>query len=115
LVSPCLCFAWSLRVAADDLDLVCLEGSALITFEMNVFDKEGPHVVAEAVGLEVALQKRGMRLACNRANQGCTAHGHAHFECEPCPDLVRQHLGNHAIEVVEDLHGQLGLDAAFVD
>jgi hypothetical protein len=49
--SPILCFAWSLRVAADDLDLVCLEGIALFTFELDVFDKEGPHVVAEAVGL----------------------------------------------------------------
>jgi hypothetical protein len=47
--------------------------------------------------------------------KGCTAQGHAHFECEPCLDLFRQHLGNHAIEIVEDLHGQLRLDAAFVD
>jgi hypothetical protein len=46
-----LCFPWSLRVAANDLDLVCLKGIALFTFELDVFDKEGPHIVAEAVGL----------------------------------------------------------------
>ena len=40
---------------------------------------------------------------------------HAHFECESCLDFVRQHFSHHAVKIVQDLHGELRLDAAFVD
>jgi hypothetical protein len=46
-----LCFAWSLGVAAHDFDLVCLEVVALFALELNIFNKECPNIVAEAVGL----------------------------------------------------------------
>ena len=39
----------------------------------------------------------------------------AHFERESCLDFVRQHFSHHAVKIVQDLHGELGLDAAFVD
>ena len=38
-----------------------------------------------------------------------------YLECEPRLDLVCEHVGNGLVEVCEDLHGQLGLDAALGD
>ncbi len=38
-----------------------------------------------------------------------------HLECQPRLDLLLQRLGNNAIELGEDLHGELGVDALFAD
>lgn len=39
----------------------------------------------------------------------------AYLERQPRPHLRSQYLGNATIVIRENLHGQLGLDAAFVD
>jgi len=45
----------TLRVAAHDLDLVRRDGVRIIEFEGDVLDNERPDLVAETVGIEVAL------------------------------------------------------------
>lgn len=39
----------------------------------------------------------------------------AHLEGKPSADFIRQHLGDSPVKSGENLHGELGLDAAFVD
>lgn len=39
----------------------------------------------------------------------------AYLECQPGPNFVGQDLGDHPVEGRQDLHGQLRLDATFVD
>jgi hypothetical protein len=51
----CSGLAGTFAVAADDLDLVGLDGLLIVQLEGNVLDQERPHFVAEAVGVEVAL------------------------------------------------------------
>jgi len=63
----------------------------LLAFEVDIFDKKGPHVVAKAVSLEMA------------------------FECESRLDLLTQHFGNYAVKIAEDFHGELRFDTAIVD
>jgi hypothetical protein len=38
-----------------------------------------------------------------------------HLKRKPRLDLICEHVGNRLVEVCEDLHGQLGLDAALGD
>jgi hypothetical protein len=38
-----------------------------------------------------------------------------HLEGKPGADFIRQYLGDNPVKCGEDLHGELGLDAAFVD
>ena len=80
-----------LTITADDLHRVDADILPALTLEHDVFDQKGPDVVAEAVGVEVA------------------------FEVEAGLDALGEHLGDDAVEVVEDLHGELGLDASVVD
>jgi hypothetical protein len=46
----------TLRVAANDLDLLRLDGVRVVQFESGVLDDERPHFVAEPVRVEVSLQ-----------------------------------------------------------
>lgn len=38
-----------------------------------------------------------------------------HLEGKPSADFIRQHLSDNPVKSGEDLHGELGLDATFVD
>jgi hypothetical protein len=51
-----LYFARALCVAADNLDTVGMDLVRVVELEVDVFDNEGPDVVTETVGIEVALQ-----------------------------------------------------------
>lgn len=42
---------------ADDLHFVGLDGAVVVELEVDVFDQEGPDIVAEAVGVEGALEE----------------------------------------------------------
>ena len=44
-----------LGIAADDLDFFCMKLLATITLEPDILDKEGPDIVTESVGFQVAL------------------------------------------------------------
>ena len=50
--SSLLIFARFLVGHADDLDLVRLDGSIVVQLEIDIFDEEGPDIVAEAVGIK---------------------------------------------------------------
>ena len=81
-----------LGAAADDLDLVGRDRlRAVLHLEGDPFDQEGPHLVAESVRVERALE------------------GQARL------DLLAEGLGHDAIEVVEDLHGQLRIELCLLD
>jgi len=50
------CLSWALAVAAHDLDFICMDRLAgIIHLEGDVLDQEGPDLIAEAVGIEMAL------------------------------------------------------------
>ena len=51
-----LLLARLLGVAAHDLDLLGLDGLVVVQLEVDVLDQERPHIVTEAVRVEVALQ-----------------------------------------------------------
>ena len=46
-----------LRVAAHDFDLLCCNGIATVQLEIDILDEESPDIVAEAVGIQVALYR----------------------------------------------------------
>lgn len=79
-------------VAAHNLDLIRLHRlTRVLHLECDVFDQKGPDLVAETVGIKVTLER------------------------QPRLHLLSQHLCNTAIEVRQDLHRELGLDAALAD
>jgi len=80
-----------LRVAADNLDLLRGEFSTSIGLKLDVLHKERPNVVAEPVGLEMAL------------------------ECESSPDFLGENIGDILVEVAKYPHGKLWFDSAIVD
>lgn len=49
--------ARSLAVAAHDLHPVRIDGSLVVEFELDILDQECPDLVAESVGIKVALCK----------------------------------------------------------
>jgi hypothetical protein len=51
-------FAGTLRVTADDLDSVGVDLVRVVELEVDILNDERPNVVAETVGVEVALQTR---------------------------------------------------------
>jgi len=81
----------SLRVAADNLDLLRRELGTSISLELDILHKERPNVVAEPVGLEMAL------------------------ESESSLDSIRENISDILIEVAEYPHGKLWFDSAIVD
>ena len=44
-----------LIIATDDLDFVSMDGALIVELEVDILNDEGPDVVAEAVGVEMAL------------------------------------------------------------
>lgn len=51
----CLGLARALAVTANDLDLIHRDRLVILHLEGNVFDQEGPDLVAETVGIQMAL------------------------------------------------------------
>ena len=46
-----------LGLTADNLDLINFNLLRIVELELDVFDDEGPHFVAEAVGVEMSLRR----------------------------------------------------------
>ena len=44
-----------LAIATHNLHLVRRNSGLIIQLEVDIFDKEGPNLIAEAIGIEVAL------------------------------------------------------------
>ncbi len=51
-------FAWSLGIAAHDLDLLSVECALFIDIEADILHDEYPNFVAEAICIQTALEKR---------------------------------------------------------
>jgi hypothetical protein len=49
--NQCLGFTGFLCIHRDDLDSVRVQAGGVVELECDVFDDEGPHLVAEAVGV----------------------------------------------------------------
>lgn len=126
--------AWTLSVAADDLDLISDHSlSAVLHLELDVLDQESPDLVAESVCVERALYMgrclfvslvfspplRIVSLALYglKAGQGSLASptGRSYLERQARLHLLLQHVRDCAIEVGQDLHRQLGVDAGVRD
>jgi hypothetical protein len=45
------------RIARDNLDSIAVYRVRIVKFEVDVFDDEGPHFVAEAVCVEMSLAR----------------------------------------------------------
>ena len=56
-----------LRVAAHDLDAVGVDLVRIVELEVDIFDDERPDVVAEAVCVEVTLERGGSVVIFNPA------------------------------------------------
>ena len=87
-----------------------MDGVGVVELEVDVLDDERPDLVAEPIGIEMALQDG------KSAPQAATAKSpQTDLKRQPRLDLVRQHFRNRFIEVRENLHGELGLDPALSD
>lgn len=53
--NPALLLPRLLRIAAHDLDLLSRDIVLIVQLEIDIFDKEGPDFVAEAVGIQMTL------------------------------------------------------------
>lgn len=63
----------TLRVTADDLDSIGVNLVRVVELEVDVLDDEGPNIVTEAVGIEVALQTQRISLrALSCHNEPCS-------------------------------------------
>ena len=106
--------AWSLTIAAHDLDLFRLHRlTRVLHLECNVLDQESPDFVAESIRIKVTLytfislgppQTPPSRLAELK-----------YLERQPGLHLLRQNLSDAAIEVRKDLHRKLRFDAPLAD
>lgn len=110
--------------AGHDLNLVGSNAVlAVVHLERYVLQLKGPDLVAESVGIETALWNEGTsalatpahRHRNERTGDGPGARAGAHLERQARADLLLQDLGDSAVEVGEDLHGQLGIDAVVLD
>lgn len=100
-----------LRPATHDLDFVRMN-TRIVHLKCHILDQEGPYFIAEAVGVEVSLYHPSsvpLTLSLPRPPS------HPYLERHPRLDLVLQHLCDTAIEVAQDLHRKLRLDAALSD
>ena len=99
-----------LCITAHDLDLIRRDIILIVQLEVDILDKERPDFVAEAVGIEMALQ------ACTVSHSPHPeTTRHLYLEVHASLDFVRQHLGDGFVEGSHDFHGGLGLDAAGVN
>ena len=101
--------AWSFAVAANNLDLVGYHSLAgILHFEGDIFDEECPDLIAESVGIQVALcYKSALPL--------CTPSSKPYLERQPRLYLICQELSNATIKVRQDLHRQLRFDTTRAD
>lgn len=84
----------------------------IVHLKRHVLDQEGPHFIAEAVGVEVSLyHPSSVPLPLS---QPCPP-SHPYLERHPRLHLILQHLRNASIKVAQDLHRKLRLDAALSD
>lgn len=86
----------------------------VIKLKVDILDDEGPNFVAETVGIKMSLQN-GISHTHVCAIQADTICAATHLERQPRLHLVCKHFCNSLVEVYEDLHRQLGLDAALGD
>ena len=105
----------SFAVAANDLDPVRLNRGRVLHLESHILDQEGPHLVAEAVSVKMALDRDHRISLIPRHVVTCEMLVDIYLEGQPCLDLIRQNLSDATIEVREDLHCQLRLDAPLAD
>lgn len=61
-------FAWTLCITADNLDSVGVDLVRIVELEVDVLDYKRPHIVAEPVGIEVALREPGSVCSCLNAS-----------------------------------------------
>jgi len=83
--------SWLLRIHGHNLDLISVYVLLIFQFEVDVFDDEGPHVVAESVRVQTSL------------------------EAQPALHLVCQNFGNDFIEMLEEFDCDLGFYPIFGD
>lgn len=110
-----LCGALGLRRARHDLDLVGRDDlAAAVHLERDVLELEGPDLVAESVGIETSLCEETRRISCPDALWHRSRNA-SYLECQPRAHVGLQHFGNGPVEVGQNLHRKLGVDAVLCD
>lgn len=113
-----------LRIAAHNLDLLRRDIVLIVELEVDVFDKERPDFVAEAVGIQMTLffcNEPPISLANNLSprrrekEKGSNQDRRYYLEVHARLDLIGQHLGDGLVKGSDDFHGSLGFDALSVD
>lgn len=93
--------------AADDFDFVGVNRVLVVELEVDIFDGERPHVVAESVGVKMALATVS-EMSAKPPRLG-------YLERKPRLDSFRDRFDEGFVEVADDLHGELGLDLVVAD
>jgi hypothetical protein len=97
-------------VAAHDLDLIRLYRlTRVLHFEGDVLDQKGPDFIAETVGIKVTLCPVSIATVLALTAKPI------YLERQPRLHFLGQDLRYTAIEVRQDLHRELGLDATLTD
>ena len=120
--------ARALAVATHDLDLVGSEVTTVVELEVDIADQECPDIVAEAIGVEVALPILREIQSANQVRPAISqtdlatpmlaiskVHRKKYLESQLRLHLIRHDLGNRFIEVGQDLHRKLWLQATIVN
>ncbi|KND87877.1 hypothetical protein TOPH_07523 [Tolypocladium ophioglossoides CBS 100239] len=108
---PCLRFAGLLGVAADNLHFVRLDRlAAVVHLERYVLDEERPHLVAEPVRVEAPLHL-GHHSSASPSPTAWPAPSSTNLELQAALDVLLQRLRDRLVEVAQDLHRQLRVDA----
>lgn len=110
-----LSFTRPLAITAHNLDLIRRNSLLIIEFKGNILDQERPYFVTEAVCIEVALSQEPSSVTPPQILTVKGREREAYLERQPRPHMRSQNLGNVTIVIRENLHSQLGLDAAFID
>lgn len=79
----------------------------VVELEVDIFDGERPHVVAESVGVKMALATVS-EMSAKPPRLG-------YLERKPRLDSFRDRFDEGFVEVADDLHGELGLDLVVAD
>ena len=104
-------FSRFLRIAAHDLHLLRRDRASTIQFEVDIFDQEGPDLIAVAVGIQVALHTR---LRQPLLSASCQLRCPFYLEVQARLDLVSQNLSDGSVKAGNHFHSQLRLDATAV-
>lgn len=106
----------SLAIAADNLHFIRKDGTLVVQFEVDIFDKERPDFIAESVGIQVSLSSSCQPPILSRLPPYTELNrDQANLERKLDLHFIRKHLGNHTVKGRENLHRKLGFDPAFVD